>query len=287
MIFFSNFSLDNNSEAEITVTGASVEELSAETGKVVPVHYKKSGDKVIFPVKLYPSGSYMVYVFRDKVVDPASETREPIRVPVEGSKTQISCPGPNIFNQDYLKLKIGNGAETEMFFKTASDSVYKHFGFAEGNPWFQSSQFKTEFLDKDKDYRKGDRFEVAYNFEIGGGVDFSGMKLVVERPWLYTVSLNGTVIQPEKGETWLDPDFYVFKVEKQLKKGRNEVRLVADPFSVNCEIEPVYLLGNFGLESTSHGWRMVRCKASDIRILESTGVALFRTISKIFKNDPG
>jgi hypothetical protein len=257
VIFFSNFSLDNISAAEITVTGASVEELSAETGKVLPIPYEKSGDKVSFPIELYPSGSYMVYVFKDKVVDPAPVVKEVIRVPVEGSKTEISCLGPNIFNQDYLKLKIGNGPETDMYFKNASDSIYKHFGFDEGNPWFQSSQFKTEFLDKDKDYKKGDRFEVAYNFEISGGIDFKGMKLVVERPWLYMVSFNGTLIQPVKGESWLDPDFYVFNVEKLLKKGKNEVRLLADPFSVNCEIEPVYLLGNFGLESTSHGWRMI------------------------------
>jgi hypothetical protein len=257
VIFFSNFSLDNISAAEITATGASAVELSAETGKVLPIPYKKSGDKVSFPIELYPSGSYMVYVFKGKVVDPAPVVKEVIRVPVKGSETDISCLGPNIFNQDYLKLRIGSGPETDMYFKNASDSIYKYFGFDEGNPWFQSSQFKTEFLDKDKNYKKGDRFEVAYNFEISGGIDLRGMKLVVERPWLYTVSLNGAVIQPVKGETWLDPDFYVFNVEKLLKKGKNEVRLLADPFSVNCEIEPVYLLGNFGLESTSRGWRMI------------------------------
>jgi hypothetical protein len=199
----------------------------------------------------------MVYVFRDKVVDPAPVAKELVRVPVAGSKTEISCLSPNIYKQDYLKLKIGNGPETGMYFKKASDSIYKHFGFKDGNPWFRSTQFKTEFLDMDKNYRKGDRFEVAYNFEISGGVDLKGIKLVVERPWLYTVSLNGAVIKPVNGETWLDPDFHIFDVEKQLKGGKNEVRLIADPFSVNCETAPVCLLGNFGLESTSHGWKIV------------------------------
>jgi hypothetical protein len=144
-----------------------------------------------------------------------------------------------------------------MYFKNASDSIYKHFGFDEGNPWFRSSQFKTEFLDKDKNYKKGEKFEVAYNFEVSKGIDFKGIKLVVERPKLYTILFNGVIIQPVNGETWLDPDFYVFNVEKLVKRGINEVRLRADPFSVNCEIEPVYLLGNFGLESTSHGWKMI------------------------------
>ena len=275
VIFFSNFSLDNISVAEVTVTGASVEELSAETGKVLPIAYKKSEDKVSFPVKLYPSGSYLVYVFKDKVVDPAPVAKEVIRVPAEGSKTEISCLGPNIFKQDYLKLKIGNSHESDMYFKNASDSIYKHFGFDGGNPWFHSSQFKTEFLDKDKNYKKGDRFEVAYNFEINGGIDFKGMKLVVERPWLYAVSLNGVLIQPVKGETWLDPDFYVFNVEELLKKGKNEVRLVADPFSVKCEIEPVYLLGNFGLESTGHGWKMIAPRPLTFGSWKAQGMPFF------------
>ena len=93
------------------------------------------------------------------------------------------------------------------------------------------------------------------------GVDFRGMKLVVERPWLYTVSVNGDVIEPLRDEYWLDPDFYLFDVEKQMKKGENIVSLVADPFSVNCETEPVYLLGKFALEPSIHGFRMVPSKA--------------------------
>jgi hypothetical protein len=261
LVFFSNFSPDSISEAEVTVTGASVEELSAETGKVFAIPYKKSGTKVTFPVKLYPSGSYMVYIFKEKVVDPGPATQKSIRIPVKGSQTDISSAGPNIFNLDYLKLKIGKNTETEneMYFKKASDSIYRYFGFKEGNPWFRSSQFRTEILDKDKDYKKGDRFEVAYNFDISEGLDFESIKLVVERSWLYTVLLNSAVIQPT-GESWLDPDFNVFEVGKQLKRGRNEVRLVADPFNVNCETEPVYLLGDFGLESTMNGWKMVAPK---------------------------
>jgi hypothetical protein len=256
LVFFSNFSPDSISSAEVTIKGASVEELSPETGKEVPLYYTKSGDKVTFHLKLSPSGSFMVYVFKDKVVKSANEDREKVRRPVSGSETEISRTGPNILNLDYLKLKIGNGPETEMYFKHASDSVYRYFGFVNGNPWFRSSQFRTEILDKEKNYKKGDRFEVSYNFEIGEGVRYEGMKLVVERPWLYTVTLNGVLIQPVKGEYWLDPDFYIFDVEKQLKRGNNTVSLVADPFSVNCETEPVYILGNFGLEPASVGWKM-------------------------------
>lgn len=97
----------------------------------------------------------------------------------------------------------------------------------------------------------------------------------MERSRLYTVLLNGTVIQPVTGEYWLDPDFNVFEVGKQLTSGQNEVRLIADPFSVNCETEPVYLLGDFGLESTIHGWKMVPSKPLKFGSWKAQGMPFF------------
>jgi hypothetical protein len=102
------------------------------------------------------------------------------------------------------------------------------------------------------------------------------LKLVIERPWLYTISLNGEVIEPEKGETWLDPAFSVFHVEKQLKTGKNELRLFAEKFSVHCEIEPVYLLGNFTLQSANQGWKVIPArKPLDIGSWKAQGYPFF------------
>ena len=275
VIFFSNFDLESISEAEVMVKGASVEGLCTESGKIVPIAYKKSGDLLTFPVKIYPSGSYMVYVYKDKVVDPAPEQNIQ-KTLVETGKSRIQMQGPNILNVDYVRLKFGSGPEKTLFFKFASDSIYKHFGFKDGNPWFQSSQFKTQFVDMDKNYRKGDSFEVTYPFEISAGVDMKDMKLVLERPWLYTVSLNGEVIQPVKGEYCLDPAFSVFHVEKQLKTGRNELHIVTEQFSVHCEIEPIYLLGNFTLESAKQGWKVVPSrKALDLGSWKAQGYPFF------------
>ncbi len=260
VLFFSNFSQDKNASAEIAVKGASVEGLCPIRGKAFPIAYKKEGDRVSFPVNLYPAGSYMVYVHKDSVVAPAPEEKEPERIPVAGSKTVIKCLSPNILPQDYLKLSIAGSPEKDMYYAFASDSVYRHFGFPGGNPWRNQLRIKeyTYAMNKDKEYKLGDKFEVAYNFEISSGADLSGIKLVVERPWLYTVYLNGTVIHPDKEnpETWKDPVFDVFNVEKLLKRGKNEVRLVANPFSVHCEIEPVYLLGNFRVEPAQEGWKI-------------------------------
>jgi hypothetical protein len=158
VIFFANFDQENNSEAEITVKGASVEGLCLMKGVTFPIAYKKSGEELTFPIKLYPAGSYMVYVYKDKVVSPAPEQKPVEKTLVNAGKSKIMMQGPNILNIDYLKLKIGDGPQATMFFKFASDSVYKHFGFKDGNPWFQSSQFKTQFVDMEKNFKKGDSF---------------------------------------------------------------------------------------------------------------------------------
>ena len=277
LLFFSNFSMDNNSAAEVSVKGASAEGLCPEKGKTYKIAYKKNGDMISFPVSLYPSGSYMVYVHKDKVVEPASEAKEPLRTAVEGSKTIITALGPNILNQDYLKLKIGNGTEKDMYFSFASDSVFRNFGFPDKNPWRNQQRIAeyTYTMTKDKEYKMGDRFEVAYNLEVGASTNLSGIKLVVERPWLYMVTLNGKGIHPEIGATWLDPSFDVFNVEKLLKKGNNELRLVADPFSVHCEIEPIYLLGDFSLESVKTGWKLAAAKPLTFGPWRAQGMPFF------------
>jgi hypothetical protein len=284
IIFFSNFDAEAVSEAEVTVKAASVVGLCNHEGKTFPVAYKKSGEMVSFPIKLYPAGSYMVYAYKEKVVEPAP-VQNIQKTLVSTVKSEIKMQGPNILNVDYLKMKIGSGPEKTMFFKFASDSIYKHFGFKDGNPWFQSSQFKTQFVDMEKNFKEGDSFEVAYPFEISAGVDMKGMKLVIERPWLYVVTLNGEAIQPEKGEFWLDPAFSVFNVEKQLKTGKNELRLAKSKFSVHCEIEPIYLLGNFTLESLNQGWKVVPArKPLDLGSWKAQGYPFFGESVKYSKS---
>jgi hypothetical protein len=191
--------------------------------------------------------------------------------------TSVSQIGPNILCQDYLKLRIKNGLPKEMYYALASDSVFKYFGFQDANPWRKQQRIAeyTYTMDKNKEYKKGDRMEATYYLEIGSNAGLKGIQLVIERPWLYTVTLNGTRIQPEKGESWLDPAFAVFKVEKLLKKGKNEVKLVADPFSVHCELEPIYLLGNFNVESSKSGWKVAAPAAMSLGSWKSQGRPFF------------
>ncbi len=80
------------------------------------------------------------------------------------------------------------------------------------------------------------------------------MKAVIERPWLWSVSVNGNEVKPEAGKWWLDKDFGVFSIGKLVKKGDNSISLIVAPMKVNAEIEPVYIVGDFSVIPAEKGW---------------------------------
>jgi hypothetical protein len=83
------------------------------------------------------------------------------------------------------------------------------------------------------------------------------MRAVVERPGLWKVAVNGAPIEPRPGEWWLDRAFAVFDIGPRVVEGRNSLTLTARPMSIHAELEPVYILGEFGLTSQEAGWRIV------------------------------
>jgi hypothetical protein len=82
----------------------------------------------------------------------------------------------------------------------------------------------------------------------------NGLKAVIERPDLWTVSLNGTGISPEPGKWWLDRSFGVFDIGKNAREGDNTIVLHTSPMKIHAEVEPVYIVGDFSVKPASKGW---------------------------------
>jgi len=80
------------------------------------------------------------------------------------------------------------------------------------------------------------------------------MRMVSERPELFTVKINGTVVKPIPGEWWLDRSFGVYNVERLVKEGENTVEVSVSPMSVYAEIEPIYITGNFSVVPEPVEW---------------------------------
>src|SRR5882724_9588495 len=103
---------------------------------------------------------------------------------------------------------------------------------------------------------QGDRFYSFILFQHQRR--FSSLKAVVERPELYKIFLNDQAITPVTGKWWIDKDFKIFDIGKFVKQGKNKLSMIANPISVHAEIEPVYILGNFGLASADKGWDIIK-----------------------------
>ena len=91
------------------------------------------------------------------------------------------------------------------------------------------------------------------------GTDLSALvnaKAVVERPELWTVSINDSLIEKENGEYWIDIDYPVYKIGQLLKHGRNTITLRAERMSIFAEIMPVYILGDFIVRPIDKGFEI-------------------------------
>jgi hypothetical protein len=77
---------------------------------------------------------------------------------------------------------------------------------------------------------------------------------VVERPDLYRITCNGAPVSAAAGEWWLDRAFGRLDITNAVHIGENELVLRASPFTIYHELEPVYVLGNFSVDASEHGF---------------------------------
>ena len=174
-------------------------------------------------------------------------------VPDDG--LEIRAESPNVLTIDHCDLKIGGREWKDLYFYDAQLRVFQHHGL-ERNPWDSAVQYKTNILELDT-FPAESGFEATFWYEVGDGVDLSSLRLVVECPELYQVSVNGTTVERLPDQWWLDRAFGVFVIGEHSRPGRNGIMLRSAPFTIHTELEPVYVLGGFGLESGDKGFRLV------------------------------
>ena len=74
---------------------------------------------------------------------------------------------------------------------------------------------------------------------------------------------------------WLDRSFAVLEVGNYLKAGENTLAITAAPMSVYAEIEPVYILGDFNLESAQKGWKLIPKQPLQLGSWKRQGLPLY------------
>ena len=159
----------------------------------------------------------------------------------------VNPESDNILVLNYLDLKTPKTEMKDTYFMDALVSLYKENGIEFGNPWQHKIQYKKDYLKLDQ-FTENSGFNVDYYFHLEEGIDLSALseiKTVVERPELWTVNINGNRVEKEDGKFWIDKDFPVFKIGKDLKAGKNTVSLMAKRMSIFAELMPIYIVGDF------------------------------------------
>jgi len=254
ILFMTNSSLSDSLKGTVRINGAGAIEMNTLSGEVKGYPVAREDEEISFSIDLPPAGSLLLYipdVQKEGFSVPAVPKNNEI-VPA-ASPLLVTRDNDNALAIEFCDLLLGGELTKDLHTYNAADKVYKQYGFKNGNPWNTSVQFKTGTVDRDT-FGTNTGFTVTYHFDIKNGSDFSSMKAVVERPALWSVSLNGTEIRPEAGKWWLDREFGVFNIGNLSKKGDNTLTLKANPMKIHAEIEPVYITGDFSVMPSEKGW---------------------------------
>jgi hypothetical protein len=254
LVFLTNINPEKAIKGRFAAAGKSVEIWDPFTGKNSPYPGEQQEGKIAVGFEIAPGGSGL-FCLRPKKGRRVGVQKSQWEEHVPDGELSIRAESPNVLTIDYCDLKFGNKVTKDLYFYDAQLKTFQHHGL-ERNPWDSAVQFKTSILDLDH-FAPDSGFEAGYGFEVGPGVDPSALRLVVERPALYHVFINGQKVAPLQDQWWLDRAFGVFEIGNLGRSGQNEILLRASPFTIDTELEPIYILGEFGLESADKGFRLV------------------------------
>jgi hypothetical protein len=243
---------------DVRVSGRQLLDLDTASGAVRCLPAERDGGSVVMPLTLGPRG-HALWLARNTVAADVPATPAPWRgTAVPLGKPEIVATRPNQLLLDYCDIETGHVRRKDTTTFRADDANWRVQGFP-CNPWrLGSTQFDRNFADHELD--DDSPFRVMYHFEIDPKyppAGRAGIALAVERPWLYTVKVNGRLADFAKASPWFDEHVRALPVGRLVKPGVNAVELVAPRFHMLCEIKPIYILGDFGLAAARRGFRIV------------------------------
>lgn len=292
LLFLANSSVESYASGTINVHEKYVYLLDLNKGEVYNYPTRDSSDLHKIDYNIPPAGSLLLfYTNTKKQVSKTFTAEEENKYVSIGTTntTQVKFLEPNVLTLDFCDVHIGDTLLKDQQVFHASDTIFKHFGFKDGNPWNTSVQYKDNIIKRDT-FSNGEGFKVDYHFNLQKGVDTRNLQLVVERPWLWEIYVNEKVVQPAGDSWYLDKDFKRVDIAEWVKEGGNKISIVAKKMRVHAEVEPIYILGNFNLKSADKGWSITPSTTAKIGSWKTMGKPLYgqsASYSKIFTAQKG
>lgn len=244
--------------ARVRLQGRTLRALDALTGCLEDVPVTGDGDRVLVDLKL-PAGAHRAWLVDreakgERVVHSECKPQETLEILEFES---IRRCAPNVLQLDYCDLTVARKTRPGIYVLKANDLCWQAHGF-DGDAW-SNIQYRRNFLDMEFGPDTG--FDVEFTFRIDPD-DFSALReagdlrFACERPGLYGITLNGELLPFEGAERWFDESIKAARIRDLVVPGENRVRLSARPFHVLCEVDRVYVIGEFDLIPCQTGFRI-------------------------------
>lgn len=249
LLFLVNTSLESASAGAIDSELSGVEQWDPYTGAVKRYPYEKTAQGIKTSFRLEPSGSLLLFL-SNKPLRAAAAREEVVTVIPSQAAPVIRRIADNVLSLDYVDVIAGGETKSNCYCFVANQFVWQKNGL-DRDPWDSAVQWRDELISKKFPSNSG--FEASYKFNIESVVP-TNLTVVVERPDLYTITCNGRPVTALAGDWWLDKAFGRIRIATVACSGENILTLRAAPMTMFHELEPAYVLGNFTLKPTEHGF---------------------------------
>lgn len=248
VLFFAN-STNEAISTKAVIEAAGLEEWDTLTGLTRPYPFTKSARGIEFALQLPPAGSLLLLARKDPA--PAAAPARPAWRSLQAGAWTVSANEPNVLVLDYCDLEIGGETLADINTWRANWILWQRHGF-ERPAWDNAVQFRRNVLDRR--FGEGTGFRAVFRFSVSGPLP-KDLRLAVESPQLYRITVNGQLVDFAKSERWLDPHLRSAPLG-EVKTGLNEIVLEAAPFDPRMELENIYLLGSFTVAPAEKGFQM-------------------------------
>lgn len=239
-------------DADVRIDGQSALTLDTAAGTISPHGAGRDGGRLALRLTLPPRG-HALFLVTDTPAAPVRAQATPALRPVPLAACAAARTKPNMLYIDYCDVEAYGRRLDNVNVTIANKTNWQWQGWS-GSPW--GKQFRRTVVDAPVD--AASEVMVTYRFTVQrlSPSARKSLRACIERPWLYTVELNGRKVAQSTGTRWFDEHMRSFPIGPLAREGANVLRLTARPFRTLCEIMPVYICGDFSLEAAAAGFEM-------------------------------
>jgi hypothetical protein len=159
----------------------------------------------------------------------------------------------NVLVIDHCILETDTTSTGPVSVHRANKQLWSAQGIS-GNGWFMRVQHRANLMRRASHLLHPHGARVRYHATIEEKTFLDGIDLVVERPELWTVTVNGHQVDFTASSAWRDPRLRQINIGPHLVVGHNEICLASTTFDLRQEISPLYLLGDFSVNAAHPGF---------------------------------